>query len=229
MAGSILFEEQIEVPMGLHSLAEFRRWATSDEFPERGRIDYIAGRIEVDLSPEDLYTHGTVKTKLVMVLGARVESLGTGDLFSDRTRVSCPHADLSAEPDIVFVSEEGLESGRVKLVPKASGEPDRYIEFEGAPDLVVEILSDSSVKKDTERLPPACFAAGVIEYWLVDARRETLEFIIHRRGLEGYEPADVDAEGYQHSSVMGCWYRLDRFRNPRGRLKYDLRAKETPA
>jgi hypothetical protein len=53
MASSVIFEERVEIPY-FHSLAEFRAWALSDDFPERGRIDYIDGRIEVDMSPENL-------------------------------------------------------------------------------------------------------------------------------------------------------------------------------
>ena len=66
-------------------------------------------------------------------------------------RVSCPDADLSAEPDVVYVSDDALDSGRVRLVQSATGEPDSYVELEGAPDLVVEIVSDNSVAKDTQR------------------------------------------------------------------------------
>ncbi len=43
MATTVLFEEQLEIPLNLSSLADFRRWATSDVFPERGRIDYVGG------------------------------------------------------------------------------------------------------------------------------------------------------------------------------------------
>ncbi|OHB83603.1 MAG: hypothetical protein A2V98_16150 [Planctomycetes bacterium RBG_16_64_12] len=50
MATTVVFEERVEIPLNLRSLADFRRWATSDDFPERGRIDYVAGRIEVDMS-----------------------------------------------------------------------------------------------------------------------------------------------------------------------------------
>ena len=64
-------------------------------------------------------------------------------------------------------------AGRVRLVPKASSETADYIEIEGPPDLIVEIVSDSSVCKDTKRLPAAYFAAGVPEFWLVDARRRS--------------------------------------------------------
>ena len=46
MASSVIFEERVEIPY-FRSLAEFRAWTLSDDFPERGRIDYIGGRIEV--------------------------------------------------------------------------------------------------------------------------------------------------------------------------------------
>ena len=57
------------------------------------------------------------------------------------------------------------------------------------------------------------------EFWLVDARRE-LFFCLHRRGDTGYQAAPVDDESYQYSAVLNGWYRLDRTRNPRGRLQY---------
>jgi len=88
MARTIVFEEQFEVPLDIGTLGDFRRWALSDGFPERGRIDYLGGRIEVDMSPEDLFTHGTVKTELVVVLGQRVKKKVAGSLLTDSTRVS---------------------------------------------------------------------------------------------------------------------------------------------
>ena len=225
MATIIRFEEQIEIPLGLRTLAEFRAWATSDAFPEQGRIDYLSGSIEVDMSPEDLHTHGKLKTELVGALWRRIKQDQLGELYSDRTRVSCPAADLSAEPDVVFVSENSLDTGRVRLVRKPGGGADRYVELEGPPDLVVEIVSDASVRKDTERLPASYYRAGVTEYWLVDARGEDLFFRIHRRGPAQYDPVEVDAEGYQPSAVLDRRYRLDRSRNKRGRVVFDLNEK----
>lgn len=222
MANAIVIEDQLEIPLDLRSLAEFRRWATSDAFPERGRIDYLQGRIEVDRSPEDLHRHGKLKAEVGSVLAVRVKRLELGELYIDRARVSSPQADLSVEPDVLFISEDSLNSGRVQLVPRASGAADGYIEMEGAPDLVVEIVSDSSVAKDTRRLPPAYFRAGVAEFWLLDARGEELIFHIHRRGPTAYEPAPVATDGAQHSAVLGCWYRLTRSRNRSGRVTYTL-------
>ena len=223
MAGAIILEEQIEIPLSLRSLAEFRAWAATEAFPEHGRIDYLSGRIEVDMSPEDLHTHGKLKGEIFRVLGNRVKDLRLGEIYTDRGRVSNVPADLSAEPDVVFISDESLNLGRVRLIPRAAGGADRYLELEGSPDLIVDIVSDSSVVKDTQRLPQAYFAAGVTEFWLVDARAADLFFRVHRRGETAYEPADCDPQGYQYSTVLAAWYRLDRSRNEFGRLCFDLR------
>lgn len=225
MATSVIFEEQIEIPF-VRSLRDFREWALSDRFPEQARIDYIAGCIEVDMSPEDVFTHGTLKTEIVRALTQKVKSAGLGYVLSDRTRVSCPGADVSAEPDVVFISDASLDSGRVRLVPKAAGGPDRYIEVEGPPDLIVEIVSDSSVIKDTRRLPAAYYAAGVAEFWLIDARGESLFHKIHRPGAAGYEAVEPDAGGFQHSVVFDTRFQLTRQRNRSGRWVFDLHQKQ---
>ena len=223
MATTVVLEEDLEIPL-VRSLAEFRAWATSEDFPETGRIDYIAGRIEVDMSPEDLFTHGTLKVRLVSVLDRLVEESDLGHILSDRARVSSPEADLSAEPDIVFVSHQAIESGRVRLIPKA-GQAERFIELEGAPELVVEIVSDHSVAKDTERLPQAYWRAGVAEYWLVDARGRQLSFQIFHRGPEGFQPAPADSEGFQYSRVLDTRFRVSRRARQAGRWSYQVETK----
>jgi Uma2 family endonuclease len=222
MASAVILEERVEIPMDLRSLADFRAWALSDRFPERGRFDYLAGRIEVDMSPEDLFCHGTLKTEIVSTLHQQVKRLELGHLFTDSTRVSCPEAELSVEPDVVFVSHDRLESGRVRLVPKAGAGPGRYVELEGPPDLIVEIVSDASVEKDTRRLPDAYFRAGVAEFWLADARGSELVFRIHHRGPSGFCAASVQPGGYQGSTVFGGAFRLDGNRGDRGQWRYDL-------
>lgn len=227
MATSVVVQEDWEIPF-VTSLEEFRQWARSDNFPERGRIDYIAGRIEVDMTPEDYYSHGGVKVEVVGALRDLVKAGDLGDLRTDRTRISTPEAHLSAEPDVIFTSFETFASGRARLVTKVTEEADRYIEVEGSADLVVEIISDHSVKKDTVRLPIAYFRAGVLEYWLLDARKDLL-FRIHRRGVSGYEPMAVDADGFQYSAVFQRCFRLIRRRDRRGGWAYDLEHDERPA
>jgi Uma2 family endonuclease len=222
MAATIVLEERLEIPLDLRSLADFRRWAASEVFPERGRIDYLAGRIEVDMSPEDIFCHGTLKSEIHGTLYQLVKSRNLGYLFVDRTRVSSAEADLSAEPDIVLVTHGTLAAGRVRLVAKAGGEAGRYVELEGAPDLVVEIVSDASVVKDTQRLPEAYFNAGIPEFWLADARREPLVFRIHERGPLAYRAVEPDSEGFQHSTAFGCGFRLEGRRDARKCWTFDL-------
>lgn len=222
MASSVIFENQVAIPLDIGSLGRFREWANSASFPERGRIDFIAGDIEVEIMPEDLFCHGSPKIEVIRVLSQLVKQSGNGMLFSDRARVSCPAADLSVEPDLVFVSDESLDAGRVRLVAKETGEPGRYVELEGAPDLIVEIVSDSSVAKDTRRLPPAYWRAGIPEFWLMDFRGESMLFRIHHAGPESYEPTPPDADGFQRSSVFGVAFQLLRTVDRRGRWTFDL-------
>ncbi|MCL4192333.1 MAG: Uma2 family endonuclease [Thermoguttaceae bacterium] len=221
MATTVIFEEQVEIPMDLRGLSDFRRWTHSDQFPERGRIDYVAGHIEVDMSPEDVFCHGKLKLALASRLFEIAERGNLGHAFTDCTRVSVPDAALSVEPDIVLVTNEALETGRVRLVAKA-GQPDRYIELEGPPDLIVEIVSDSSVTKDTKRLPPAYARAGVREFWLADARKEPLVFQVHRLAGDVYQPVEPDGENLIRSEVLGCRVRLEGQRDARGFWKFEL-------
>lgn len=218
---SVIFEEQLEIPLGIRSLEDFRRWTRSVDFPERGRIDFVAGHIEVDMQAEELHSHGGVKVAIVAALFAINDEVDLGELFSDSTRIASVPADLSCEPDVVFLTHESIESGRVRYVPK-TGQTDRYIEIEGGPDLVVEIVSDSSVSKDNVRLPSAYFVAGVREYWLVDARGDELQFQIHCRGNSVFEPVAARDDGYQRSEVFSRWFQLQRSRNRHGHWKYEL-------
>ena len=129
---AVIFEEDLVIPAGVSDLDRFRRWTWGESFPERGRIDFLDGTVEVDLSPEDLYTHGTVKTTLSARLYPLIVDSGRGSLFSDRTRVVSPAAGLSVEPDVVAVLWESLQQGRIREVPAAKAEDGRFIELEGA-------------------------------------------------------------------------------------------------
>lgn len=210
-------------PEAAVSLAAFREWAISDEFPTSGRLDYVNGNIEVsDMAGEELDAHGTLKMELARVIANHVRRLKLGYVYTDSTRVSCPIASLSAEPDVVVVSYDAIKSGRVSRVPKATGEPDRFVEIEGPPDLVVEVVSDSTVRKDTVRLPRAYYDAGVTEFWLADGRKKDLTFAIHQRGDSQFEPATPDENGFQPSSVLGTSFRLDRIRDELGSWQYEL-------
>jgi Uma2 family endonuclease len=217
---TVLVADQCLIPGDLATLAAFRRWAASEAFPQTGRIDWVASHIEVDMSPEDIFTHGTLKTAIVGRLWPLAQGRGI-HLFAGETRVSSVAGDLSVEPDVVAVSDAAIDASLVRLVPASGGRPDRFAELEGAPELVVEIVGDASVKKDTQRLPVAYHAAGIREFWLIDARGAEVGFTIHRWEPDGYV-ASTTADGHGFSTVFACGFALVRSRNPAGRFVYDL-------
>ena len=65
------------------------------------------------MSPEDLLCHGTPKGEIYVVLYGIVKASKLGLLFTDSTRVSSTVGEVSAEPDIVFVSWKAIESKKV--------------------------------------------------------------------------------------------------------------------
>jgi Uma2 family endonuclease len=221
-ATSILIDGRIEIPLGITSLEDFRQWARSDAFPDQGRIDYIGGRIEVDLMIDDLISHGSPKTEVQGTIWLRNREARLGRQFNDVSRVSNAEANLSAEPDVVLVTYDSIKSGRVKFVQSAKNDPESFVEIEGSPDFVCEIISDSSEQKDTVRLAEGYFAAGVTEYWLVDARGESMDFSILTRGKDAFVPVEMDADGYQISCVFQRRYHFTRDRGPDGHWTYHL-------
>ncbi len=221
--------DAFEVPPSAVLLEGFREWSRSEGFPESGRIDYLAGEVEVEMSPEDLYTHGTVKTAIVAELFARIARPSRGFVFADSTRVTSPRADLSAEPDVVAVLLASFDQGKVRHIPAAAKGPGRYVELEGAPDLVVEILSDSSVGKDTQRLPPRYAAAGVGELWLIDARASELRFDVKILEGDAYRDVGPDAGGWARSPLLAAGVRLTRRAMSNSGWLYELDVEDQPA
>jgi Uma2 family endonuclease len=208
---AVLIEESLRIPAGALTFEGFRKWAQAPEFPGTGRIDYLAGDVEIDMSPEDLHTHGIVKVAITVALDAAVTEREIGEVFVDRTRVSSRFAALSVEPDVVVVLWDSLQAGRVRYIPAASQEPDRYVEIEGAPDIVVEVVSDSSVKKDTQQLPRLYARAGIPELWIADTRNEhEVRFEIHVLRDGEYGRVEPDAEGWVLSERLRGSFRLSR-------------------
>lgn len=206
----IMYEENLPIPPDAYTFEGFWRWLESDEFPESGRIDFLDGEISADMSPEDLQTHGVLKVEIGSKLHALVRERRLGQVFVDSTRVSSAGAGLSAEPDVVVVLWESLRSGTACYVQSPLGPP----AIEGAPDMVVEVVSRSSEIKDRKHLPPLYARAGIPELWLVDARGRgpgvdvRLEIFALEEGR--YVAVEADAEGWRRSLSLPFWFRLRR-------------------
>lgn len=213
------------VPPTAVTLDGFRAWARSDSYPDQGRITFVNGRLIIDMSPERYETHLKIKTQLAYVIAGIVEQSDMGDFFTDGGFITNSDAGVSNEPDAMFASWESLESG--KLAPPADLPQDGlHIELVGAPDWVCEIVSDSSVEKDTELLWQAYHKAGVAEYWLIDARGDEIDFRLFV-WQPGEYVASENQDGWRYSPVFAREFQLTRHRDRLGRWRYELGHRKT--
>src|SRR5262245_55070832 len=171
-------------------LATFRHWADSDEYPEKGMICFLQGEVWADMSKQQIFTHLGVKGEYNRVLANLAKAEKRGRYFPDGLFLSNVQADIAVIPDGTFVSAESLATSRVRLI---EGKQEGYMELEGSPDMVLEIISRASFHKDTVVLMKAYWDAGIQEYWLVDARQDPLQFDIYRHTAKGYSKVHKQA------------------------------------
>jgi Uma2 family endonuclease len=216
----------VRVPWSAATLAGFREWVKSDGFPEKVRVTYVDGEIYYDMSNEELETHNQPKLEVLRVLVNLNRRLKLGRCYGDGILLTHVQANVSNNPDGTFIRRATLQSDRIRLVPR-KGTEDHYIEIEGTPDMVLEVVSDDSVRKDTRQLREAYLKAGISEYWLIDARRKEISFQILHRQAEGYEAKDPG--GWQTSRVFKRDFRLVRSRDDFGLWEYTLQVRPSTA
>jgi Uma2 family endonuclease len=208
----------LHIPSDAHTLAGFRRWVLSDEFPEKQPVMFLKGEIYLFMPKEDLFKHAAVKTAVATVLGSLFRELDMGDFFINGVLVTNVDAEVSNNPDMVGILWASLESGKVRY--NANKKHDD-MEIEGSPDLLLEIVSTGSVKKDKQLLRQAYHKAGVREYWIIDARGEEIDFQVLHWRKSGYVAA-ADQAGWKRSRIFGRSFHLTRSRDRRGHWRYEL-------
>src|SRR6516165_6168127 len=154
----IVIADQVRIPSWVSDLESFRRWSRSDDYPERGWVSFLDGEIWVDMSMEQLFTHNRVKTEFTVVLGGLLKHEELGYYFSDRVLLTNESANLSTEPDGTFCSFRAIQDKRIFLV---EGLEEGHVEIEGAPDMVLEVVSRYSVRKDTKILRNLYWRTGI--------------------------------------------------------------------
>lgn len=130
------------------------------QFPNDGwKYEIIDGVLH--MSPPPTINHQDVATELIarMRLYTRQHKLGV--VLAAPTGVRLPTQAVPVEPDLLFVRNE-----RRHLIAE------RYVE--GAPDLVVEVLSRSNADYDRTTKYTQYEQAGVTEYWIVNYWDETI-------------------------------------------------------
>jgi Uma2 family endonuclease len=199
--GSIVFPEQVRIPV-ITDLSAFRRWARSDSFPEHGWFSHLDGDLWVDLSMEEL-VHNLIKSCICTYVTLLANNEELGPYLGDRMLLTNLDAELSTEPDGMFLSNESLRTGKARL---RKGK--RSVEVLGTPGMALEVISPSSVDKDTVSLMRLYWLAGITEYWLIDSREELPHLEILRRGKSKYTPTPI-VDGWVKSALFGKAFRLE--------------------
>jgi Uma2 family endonuclease len=219
MSTIVVDRQSVHIPDSFEDLNAFRSWARSREYPDSGRICYLNGEVWIDMSKEQ-FSHNQIKGEMSSVL-TRLAKRRRGRFFPDGYLLSNPEANLSTNPDGIYVSEQRLSSGQVQLV---AGMEEGFVELQGTPDMVLEIVSASSEEKDTIILYGLYWRAGTREYWLVDPRGDELKFTIFRRTARGYVPTRYVA-GWVRSAVFSKSFRLTQHTDGFGYPEYELRVR----
>jgi Uma2 family endonuclease len=200
----IVEDVHVEIPPWVTDLQAFRRWTDQADFPETGKIWWLGGAVWADMSKEQAYTHIRVKGEIFLVLNGIVKANDLGQLFPDGLLLTNEEAGISGNPDATFISHESLAEGRVVMI---EGQTAGWTEAQGSPDMVLEVLSDSSEEKDLIILREDYFAAGIREYWLADARKSPPSLNILRRNSKGFVVTRRQG-GWVKSAVVGKSFRL---------------------
>ena len=148
------------------------------DLPDDGRrYELVEGDLFVTAAP--FIRHQSTLGNLHLLLTPFVREHRLGKVFLAPTDVLLSTTTV-VQPDLMFVATK--HQSRIL---------DAYID--GAPDLVVEILSDKSRRYDERTKKQLYEKFGVPEYWILDSELETVK--VYRLGLKGYGAAsELEAE-----------------------------------
>ena len=154
-------------------------WDTPED---SNRYEVIDGDLYV--TPAPAWRHQRCLGRLYIIVGSAVYREGLGEIVPAPTGVVLDPDD-GVQPDLLFIKRERLG------IISARG-------VEGAPDLVVEVLSPSTEDRDRGIKMRRYGRAGVPHYWLMDTAAPAIE--TYRLGEQGYELTGT----YGPGSVLRC-------------------------
>jgi Uma2 family endonuclease len=171
------------------ALADLPRKLTYEDYlllPEDGqRHEILDG--EHYVTPSPFFRHQNVASRLHLHLGRWVKERRLGVvLFAPMDVLLSPH-DV-AQPDLLFISNE-----RAGIITEKN--------IQGAPDLVVEILSQSTRQRDERLKLDRYDRFGVAEYWIVDPDRRAAK-VYRRQSSRLHLAAELSAEGVLTSPLL---------------------------
>ncbi len=149
------------------------------------RYEVIEG--ELIMVPAPFVIHQRFSRRIEFLMLKFVEENKLGEVFYAPVDVVFGKKTV-LQPDILFVSNE-----RKSIITKRA--------VEGAPDLVVEILSPSSSYNDTVRKKRIYAENDVLEYWIVDPEDKSIE-IFENRNNHFYPIDYAHLEGKVSSKIL---------------------------
>jgi Uma2 family endonuclease len=158
-------------PRTQFSLRPQGSWTYEDwlNFPEDGwKYEIINGVLY--MTPPPAVGHQRSSIGLATRMYSYVGKHDLGEVLTAPCGVRLPNQPVPVEPDIFFIKKDRLHIIGDQLV-------------EGAPNLIVEILSPSNANYDRETKFKVYQEAGIPEYWLVDYQRKTVEVFSLSEGV----------------------------------------------
>ena len=122
------------------------------------------------MSPSPNRYHQEISKNLEFIIHAHVKHQGLGKVYYAPFDVYLTEHDVF-QPDLLFVSKDRHSILTLKGV-------------EGAPDLVVEILSPNSIVFDRGKKLSTYAQNGVIEYWILDPDKKTVEVFSFKEAVD---------------------------------------------
>ena len=113
--------------------------------------------------------HNKVMGGLYTIIGMYLHNNKLGYIFTDSLDVHLPDGNLF-KPDLIVIKKENAA-----IINWQSG-------IRGVPDMVVEVLSRSTRKKDLTIKKDIYESNGVKEYWIIDPSSKTVDVYILRDG-----------------------------------------------
>ena len=135
------------------------------------RDDYEIIEGEKIMAPSPGFGHVNVTANLIATIGVYAKINKLGIAFADNFDVHFPDGSLF-RPDFIFVSAENAK----RLFDK------KNVTLHGVPDMVAEIFSKSTMKRDVGIKKDIYERNGVREYWIIDPWRETIDVYLLREG-----------------------------------------------
>jgi Uma2 family endonuclease len=151
-----------EVPMKNVNLEE---WTYEDylTLPEGGPFRYEIIDGELCMTPSPNTKHQKISRNILHFIDSFLRQNTVGEIFYAPYDVVFSQDPLQvAEPDLVFVSK-----ARAAIITEKN--------IQGAPDLLIEILSPTTAANDRRVKRTLYERFGVPEYWIVDPEAETVQ------------------------------------------------------